>query len=638
MEFVRAFSQIGKNDTAIAGGKGASLGEMIQAGIPVPEGFVVLSSAFERFLEKADLNAEIDAVLHKVDHEKMHTVENASVNIRDLILTAKMSNDIGAEIRKHFKKLCAKYVAVRSSATSEDSKSAAWAGQLDTFLNTTEEHLLENVQKCWASLFTPRAIFYRFEKGMHGKEISVAVVVQKMVQSEMSGIAFSVHPVTEDHNQMIIEAGFGLGEAIVSGQITPDSYVVEKKPRRIIDKKRVASSQVLSDDQILEFSALILKVEERYGFPCDIEWAYESGTFYVVQSRPITTLKKQERNFPKYEKLFSRDFSLPSVEAWVRGESINPKGWTDQKQPFLPYIITERSDDTVHFWYDLEGVEWITDLLSKLAHEDSSFVSRIEKKVLEKLSYLRPIYEEERILTLSELKKFIKMLEDGYPWFEAMWWFCQMDEKKLVGLELENIKKVRALTNKLCNGSDTVIRKSLQSIYSQLGERASVLKNDEIISEKLPPIKELENRYTGYFFAADQLFVGKSKADVKNILGIRFETEAVASTNEIKGDVAEKGIAKGYVRRVMGHKQISEMREGEILVSPMTIPDFLPAMKKAAAIVTDEGGIICHAAIIARELKKPCIVGTKVATQLLKNGDKVEVDANQGIVRVLKRA
>src|SRR3989344_8269672 len=107
------------------------------------------------------------------------------------------------------------------------------------------------------------------------------------------------------------------------------------------------------------------------------------------------------KNHQKYEKLFSRDFSLPSVEAWVRGESINPKGWTDQKQPFLPYIITERSDDTVHFWYDLEGVEWITDLLSKLAHEDSIFVSRIEKKVLEKLSYLRPIYEEERILTLS---------------------------------------------------------------------------------------------------------------------------------------------------------------------------------------------------------------------------------------------
>src|SRR3989344_4554941 len=243
----------------------------------------------------------------------MHTVENASVNIRDLILTAKMSNDIGAEIRKHFKKLCAKYVAVRSSATSEDSKSAAWAGQLDTFLNTTEEHLLENVQKCWASLFTPRAIFYRFEKGMHGKEISVAVVVQKMVQSEMSGIAFSVHPVTEDHNQMIIEAGFGLGEAIVSGQITPDSYVVEKKPRNILDIniseqerglykiesggnewrniKDIGKKQKLSGKQILEFSELVLKIEKHYGFPCDIEWALESDKFYIVQSRPITTLK-----------------------------------------------------------------------------------------------------------------------------------------------------------------------------------------------------------------------------------------------------------------------------------------------------------------------------------------------------------
>ena len=147
-----------------------------------------------------------------------------------------MPKDIGTAIQKEYKKLDAEYVAVRSSATAEDSASAAWAGQLDSFLNTTEKDLLKNIQKCWASLFTPRAIFYRYEKGLHKQKISVAVVVQKMVESEVSGIAFSVHPVTEDRNQLIIEAGFGLGEAIVSGQITPDSYVVEKEPRRIIDK------------------------------------------------------------------------------------------------------------------------------------------------------------------------------------------------------------------------------------------------------------------------------------------------------------------------------------------------------------------------------------------------------------------
>lgn len=314
MELIRDFKKIDKNDVSLAGGKGASLGEMTQAGILVPSGFVILSNAFEKFLEETDLNVEIDAALEAVDHKEMHTVENASEKIKALILQANMPKDIESEIKNFFKKLNSKYVAVRSSATAEDSASAAWAGQLESYLNTTEENLLENVKKCWASLFTPRAIFYRFEKDLHKQKISVAVVVQKMIESEKSGIAFSVHPVTEDKNQMIIEAGFGLGEAIVSGQITPDSYVVEKEPRNILDlnietqerglfrsasggnkwqaiKEPKASSQVLTKEQILELAATVLRIENHYGFPCDIEWAFADKNFYIVQSRPITTLK-----------------------------------------------------------------------------------------------------------------------------------------------------------------------------------------------------------------------------------------------------------------------------------------------------------------------------------------------------------
>ena len=229
MSFTRHFAEVGKDDAATAGGKGASLGEMTQAGIPVPPGFVVLASASEQFLEEANLAQELHSILDRVNRDDMRSVEHASESIQSLILGAAMPEDIAGEITEGFEKLGAQYVAVRSSATAEDSSSAAWAGQLDTFLNTTRADLLKNVQRCWASLFTPRAIFYRFEKGMHGTHISVAVVIQTMIQSEVSGIAFSVHPVTEDRNQLIIEAGFGLGEAIVSGQVTPDSYVVEKQ-------------------------------------------------------------------------------------------------------------------------------------------------------------------------------------------------------------------------------------------------------------------------------------------------------------------------------------------------------------------------------------------------------------------------
>ncbi len=311
--YTKDFSLLNKDDSLAAGGKGASLGEMMHAGIPVPPGFVILASAFEKFLEETNLNVEIDSLLDAVDHKEMHTIENSSEKIKALILQAEMSPDIVEEIQKFFKTLNSKYVAVRSSATVEDSASAAWAGQLESYLNTTEETLLENVKKCWASLFTPRAIFYRFEKNFHKQKISVAVVVQKMVESEKSGIAFSVHPVTQDRNQLIIEAGFGLGEAIVSGQITPDSYVVEKQPRQMIDKnvqtqsrglyraknggnewrdilKEQGEKQVLSDEEILELSELILKIENHYGFPCDIEWAFAGGRFSILQCRPITTL------------------------------------------------------------------------------------------------------------------------------------------------------------------------------------------------------------------------------------------------------------------------------------------------------------------------------------------------------------
>ncbi len=313
MELIRNFSMLDKADAALAGGKGASLGEMTKAGIPVPPGFVVLSESFEQFLRQTDLIQEIDAILQNLSHKEIHLVETASEKIRELILVKEMPKIIATEISKSFKELATEFVAVRSSATAEDGQDHSWAGQLESYLNVKEDNILGRVKHCWASLFTPRAIFYRFEKGLHATKISVAVVVQKMVNSEISGIAFSVHPVTEDKNQLIIEAGFGLGEAIVSGSITPDSYVVKKEPREIIDiniatqteglyknvaggntwkniREPKASSQVLTEAQILELSSIILNIEKHYGFPCDIEWAFESGKFYIVQSRPITTL------------------------------------------------------------------------------------------------------------------------------------------------------------------------------------------------------------------------------------------------------------------------------------------------------------------------------------------------------------
>ncbi len=310
--FTKTFKQLTRTDVGIAGGKGASLGEMTNAKIPVPPGFVVLAPAFDQFLKESKLDGKVDAILKKVTHSNVASVDRASRQIRKLILDATFPKDIATEIMKQFVALKSPLVAVRSSATAEDSSTASWAGELESYLNVKKVTVLESVKLCWSSLFTPRAIFYRFEKKMHNTDVSVAVVVQAMIQSETSGICFTVHPVTKDYDQMVIEAGWGLGEAIVGGKVTPDTFVVNTKtwhivdaniseqtmmivrgPKGIIEKTILhakANAQKLPNAVVLKLARLCKHIESHYGKPQDIEWAYCSGKVYIVQSRPITTL------------------------------------------------------------------------------------------------------------------------------------------------------------------------------------------------------------------------------------------------------------------------------------------------------------------------------------------------------------
>ncbi|MCK5412774.1 MAG: hypothetical protein KAI57_00170 [Candidatus Pacebacteria bacterium] len=306
------FQQISKKDVHLVGGKGANLGEMTSAGVQVPDGFVVSSVVFENFLENTGIENKINEIIGKIDLKNSESIKISSDEIKKLIQESETTKEVEKNIFDSFEKLDCEYVAVRSSATVEDSATDSWAGQLDTFSDVTKEDLIKNIKNCWASLFSERALFYRIEKKMTEQKISVAVVVQKMVESQVSGVCFTVHPVSKDENQLIIEAGFGLGEAIVSGLITPDSYIVNKKDLKILDKNisnqdemivrskngkgtdiisvKSTSSQKLSDDDIIKLSELCIKIEKHYKSPQDIEWAFKDSEFYILQSRPITTL------------------------------------------------------------------------------------------------------------------------------------------------------------------------------------------------------------------------------------------------------------------------------------------------------------------------------------------------------------
>ncbi|MDO8558104.1 MAG: PEP/pyruvate-binding domain-containing protein [bacterium] len=651
----KSFKQLSKLDVSLAGGKGASLGEMTQAGILVPPGFVVLASVFDRFCAETDLGIEIDSILHKVDHKRINTVEDASENIKALILNAKMPGDIASAIKKEFKKLDAIYVAVRSSATAEDSASAAWAGQLESYLNTTEKDLLQNVQKCWASLFTPRAIFYRFEKGLHGSHISVAVVVQKMVQSEVSGIAFSVHPVTEDRNQLIIEAGFGLGEAIVSGQITPDSYVVEKEPRRIIDKniavqtraivrtktktdwidipESKGAQQALSDKEILQLTALILRIEEHYGFPCDIEWAREKGKFYIVQSRPITTLKST-RGAKQYKKTYTRENCLIAIQIWEKQQCELLKEKLDS---VVPFSVFDAHEGVVGIYYDEKIFDIWGELISNKANSDPAFVPEIMKWYGKHLDKLEAIWKRGRVLSVQELADLFDLASWAWVGLSISYFLPSLTN---VSKKSQNLgMALRERSADFLELTDHTIQNTLHGLYPDLGDLVKYLAIEEVKENALPSVETLQERQRHYIYFGFRLYTNKNVHEFVRENAIVIEEEKVPmGATEFAGQTAMGGKAQGRVRILRKKSEIPFLQKGEILATAMTTPDYLPAMRNAVAFITDEGGITCHAAIVARELGKPCIIGTKIATQVLKDGDLVEVDANHGIVKILKRA
>lgn len=801
MELIRHFKKLSKADVGIAGGKGASLGEMTKAGIPVPEGFVILSDSFERFIEETDLNVEIDSILHKIKHDDINTVENASEKIKSLILNAKTPKDIEKEILSNFKKLNAKYVAVRSSATAEDSQAAAWAGQLESYLNTTQETILENVKKCWASLFTPRAIFYRIEQGLHNQKVSVAVVVQNMIDSVVSGIAFSVHPVTQDYNQIIIEAGYGLGEAIVSGQITPDSYVVEKEPRKIIDKNiakqekglykvegggnewkqvKQGNTQKLSDKEILELTELIIKIEKHYGFPCDIEWAKDkSGTFYILQSRPITTLEKAEQKpkdlLDKFMNGFEKDIFYPLVPVSILAAGaggFSPNFGGKVKDLNIKFLIAMKegkafvlmSETRYNLISENFFVRYMKD--SKILSKTISYLDTLEKEINEiyfDLSYKKiESYKEEEII--KKLDRIISLVREYNctAWFSTQFdkvlafEFINKHKLNLKSEVLENVwdkaiipiedsfdrRRHKKILNLISNSKDVRdISEEMQYAYSGYTEIKSIKDVGENIKkdysqylgnpeEAVKEIKKEESEYKKekesfknwrdslnkeekkladyiqtilvlrdkrkdvmgkgivinfrvgerffreiglnneliYYCAFEEFSKGKDYLegikeeifnrprgvlflhnydgsiefeydnfeDIKRRMEEKYIKSQKRDEESIRGQVAYKGNIKGRVKIILRPSEFNKFKKGDILVTSMTRPEFVPIMRQAKAIITDEGGITSHAAIISRELKIPCIIGTKVATQVLKDGMQVEVDADNGIIRIIQ--
>jgi pyruvate,water dikinase len=430
------FKHLDKDDTPLVGGKGANLGEMTKAGFPVPDGFAITIHAYDAFLTENNLAKKIYDTLAVADVNDPVQLNDASKRIQKMITNGKIPDEIVKDIVSAYKKLSGRFkkalVAVRSSATAEDAGATSFAGQQESYLDVQgEANLLMKVKECWASLFTARSIYYRVENKIKHESVKISVIVMKMVQSEVSGVMFSINPVKNDKDTIVIESVWGLGEMIVQGEVVPDTYYVQKdtfailskeisdqkiqlirrngKPKEVEVPKKNQARQKITDEEIVELAKLSDRLQKHYYFPQDTEWAKEGKKLYIVQTRPVTTI--------------------------------------------------------------------------------------------------------------AETRK-IEKIEGG---------------------------KV-----------------------------------------------------------------------------------AIAQTPILTGSGASPGIGTGPVKVLRSPKELSKIQKGDVLVAPMTSPDYVPGMKKSAAIVTDLGGQTSHAAIVSRELGVPCVVGTEEATKKLQDGQIITVNGETG--------
>lgn len=358
------FEEVGKDDGALVGGKGANLGELTRAKLPVPHGYIITAQAYFDYIKATGLEQKISSVLEGFDKEDSKDLQERAKKAQGLILSAPLPDDLKKEILDNFVKLSKEtktpkeklYLAVRSSATAEDLAGASFAGQQATYLNVLgEEALLTAVLKCWASLFEARAIYYRAEQGFGQLEVGIAVPVQQMVDSQVAGVMFTVDPTNNDLDHISIEAAYGLGEVVVLGAVTPDRYLVDKKTLEITAKDvfkqtwmltresgsgdtgdlatlqkegvpvptELQEKQKLTDEQITALAKLAIQIEEHYGKPQDTEWGINNGEIFMLQSRPVTTLntEKDKTQNTKDEEAKQEATSSDKQEVIMKGQA-----------------------------------------------------------------------------------------------------------------------------------------------------------------------------------------------------------------------------------------------------------------------------------------------------------------------------
>jgi phosphoenolpyruvate synthase/pyruvate phosphate dikinase len=733
-------------DVTQTGGKGASLARLSQAGFEVPPAFVI-------------------------------TADTTGEEIREA----------RTQIEEAFGKLSSEFVSVRSSATVEDGEQASWAGQFETFLYVGKPDLISKILACKASAHSDRARAYAEQQGV--SEIQVAVVVQKMVKSDSAGVAFSANPVNQNHDEMVIEAVLGLGEALVGGSVTPDTYIVDKDALGIRDKHigiqnqgifpspeggtrtlsiedMVSSHPKLSDVQIKEIASQLVKIENHHNHPVDIEWAYERGKLFILQARSITTLAaavqtKKETSLP--------DWPQNEIFQWgpIRGRYFYISDYVTTSLTTFPKVFPHEAFPETVLLFHNEHMIWLCNLPDFTSYgqklfttymEDDKFRGKLYKDWRQKTKQLTAIQTKTAETELDKLSD-VQLSDLGEEFYKAItdFWtptllpelgnygapsllkedlaktikdeaeltavmetltapgelsFYQREELELASAnDLEAHQKkyfwlknsyghvgvlpvsffeerkqevMKDLAGKSSANIATAQRAAKNEIQRKYQLSDAIQKRADIIAQNIVWQDERKRYATENFHYKSLLLheVARRKGLDPNMLldhcfeqicgllisntpqlqqkatcfGITFhEKQTNLTDNEaadawerytgsqttileetLQGITASRGanpVVQGKVRVL--HSSHGILESDEILVTSMTSPGYIFAMRQAKAVITDVGGLTSHAAIVSRELDIPCVVGTKIATKVLRDGDIVEVDAVNGTVKII---
>jgi phosphoenolpyruvate synthase/pyruvate phosphate dikinase len=338
----------------------------------------------------------------------------------------------------------------------------------------------------------------------------------------------------------------------------------------------------------------------------------------------------------KYKKVFTRDQALTTEESWHFAHEEGIERWYDGKRLNYPPLISYMLDGAIEEWHSIEQYQWIKDTLQKQIKKNKNIVHEAILKYEKKMGKVRPVWTRDSLDTISQLEKFINDFYTTIPYF-PVWYYAGLDERtpKRIREEAMDVRRHDLFYDEC----DRIVRNTFRKLFPKLIGFETVILKDEI--RHVPDIKILQKRKENFVLipghAAEIITIEEYLKTHPEIILIEEISKYDQKSGEIKGQIAYKGNVRGKVKVIRRLDQMDKIKKGDILVSPMTSPNFLQAMKKAVAFITDEGGITCHAAIVAREMKKPCLIGTKIATKVFKDGDLVEVDANKGIVKILKK-